>query len=88
MTPESAGFSAQSLPPLIVGAVSFVILIFGATGAYIALRKKGQPDQGTDVPQWFYVRDLVHEVRNLRQVIENMDRNIRTLLDRGDHHRQ
>lgn len=81
MTQESAA-SLNSLPPLLVAAAAFVILMFGVVGSYLALRKKGLPDNGQDVPQWFYVRDLVHEVRNLRMIIEGIDRNVRQLLDR------
>jgi hypothetical protein len=72
MTPESAASSLSQLSPLINGSISFVILVFGAIGAYFALRKKAAPEQQPQESQWFYLSELTHETRNLRQAIETL----------------
>ncbi len=85
MTPESALSNTTALPPMIVGAAAFVIMLFGLVGSYIALRKKSDPVKGEDVPQWFYVRDLVHEVRNMRQILDIVAsdmREVRSMVER------
>lgn len=55
-------------------------MAFGAIGAFVALRKKSQPTAGEDQPQWFYVRDLVHEVRELRMMTEGTHTIVRDVL--------
>lgn len=72
MTPESAASNLNQLSPLINGAISFVILIFGVIGAYLALHKRQNQEQSQESPQWYHISEFSNEVRNLRMSIETL----------------